>query len=120
MSSNTPIISSNTANTLQKKNDETIKVLMENIAKLENVDYPNWRAIVKLQSQLIRLMNVSLQNQQTAFKKISEQVTKMEERLKTETIPVSDMQTLANILKPFLAKTYQNNKATLVVSTPNK
>ena len=108
--SNTPPALAPTSNNVQKKSDETIKVLLENIATLEKVDYPNWRAIVKLQSQLIRLMSASLKDQKDAFKKINEQLTNMEKRLKSNTIPISDMQTLANILKPFLAKTYQNNK----------
>lgn len=102
----TPVV----ANNKQKKNEMTIDVLLENIAKLENIDYPNWRAIVKLQSELIRLMSVALKDQNNEYKKINDKITAMETRLKTETIPVNDMQKLADILKPFLAKTYQNNK----------
>jgi len=107
---NNPVPTPTPVEVVTNKNQMTIDVLLENIAKLEKVDYPNWRAIVKLQSELIRLMSVVLKDQRSEYKKINDKITVMETRLKTETIPVNDMQKLADILKPFLAKTYQNNK----------
>jgi TolA-binding protein len=100
-----------------KLTNETIETVLKNIATLQKTDYPNWRAIVKLQTQLIQLMSGALKEQQAAFKKINDQVTAMESRLKTNTIPINDMKTLAGILQPFLAKTYQANKATLAQET---
>ena len=100
-----------------KVTNETIETVLKNIAALQKTAYPNWQLIVKLQTQLIQLMSGALKEQQVAFKTINDQITKMESRLKTNTIPINDMKTLAGILQPFLAKTYQTNKATLAQET---
>jgi len=91
----------------------TIKVILENLATLEKEEYPNWRNIVRLQSELVKILSETLNEQKKEFLSIQTKLTTMEKRLETETIPISDMETLANILKPFLAKTYQNNKKNL-------
>jgi len=82
--------------------NKTVATILQTLTTLESEEYPNWRNIVKLQSELINILIENLGKQRQEFQDIRKKVNNMEKRLKTET--------LANILKPFLTKTYKNNK----------
>ena len=101
----------NSGNNSGNKKAKNIEIIIQNLDKLENSD--DWNNIIKLQRQLIKLLSESLTEQKQELKEISNKVNGMNQRLKTNTIPYNDMEKLANILKPFLAKTYQVNKKDL-------
>lgn len=102
---------------VQNNKNKDIAVLMKNLAVLESEEAPDWENIVKLQKEIIRRLGNSLQDQKNEIKNIQNRVSKITNRLNGQSIPYQDMEKLANILKPFLAKTYNANKSIL---TENK
>jgi hypothetical protein len=100
---------SNSSN--QKYKD--IEVIIKNLEILEGEPSPNWEGIIALQRKLIQLLSKTLTDQKGSLKAVQNKVNKMNQRLQSNTIPYSDMEKVANILKPFLAKTLQENKTQL-------
>ena len=98
-----------------------IQQIMTILEKEEDSNSPNYQYVVKLQRQLIRLFANILTEQRDEYLKINQRLNQMNKRLKNDVVPYANMEKVANILKPFLAKSNKmiDVKAPLSTSMSN-